>query len=97
MQIIVPNWKSERAYGDMTHEWPPVTPFFFNYLSRQWRESNKLTHGAYAGIVCDFDFACGPTVMMHEFTHRTYDAQVFAARHYFETYMDMWANLTKRG
>src|ERR1019366_3797924 len=29
MRIAVPNWKSERAYGDMTHERPPVACFFF--------------------------------------------------------------------
>lgn len=97
MQIIVPNWKAERAYGDMTHEWPPVTAMFFNYLHKGWREANKLTYGAYAGITCDFDWQAGPTDVSSAFSMRSYDAQMFALRHYMEAHNDMWANLIKRG
>src|SRR5438552_1623142 len=28
-QIIVPHWASCRAYGDPTHQWPPVSEFWF--------------------------------------------------------------------
>lgn len=35
--LIVPHWSSSRAYGDPTHQWPPVSEFWFYYLSRKWR------------------------------------------------------------
>jgi len=35
--IICPNWSSSRAYGDPTHQWPPMGVFWFFYLTRQWR------------------------------------------------------------
>ena len=39
-QIIVPHWASCRAYGDPTHVWPPVSEFWFYYLSKEWRLQN---------------------------------------------------------
>lgn len=36
-QVIVPHWASCRAYGDPSHKWPPVSEFWFYYLSREWR------------------------------------------------------------
>ena len=95
MKIVVPSWKSERAYGDMTHEWPPVTTFAFLYLNRGWRESNKLTYGPYA-LRCDFDYAAGPAGISPTFAQRAQDVQLFACTHYLETYNDMWVVLTKR-
>lgn len=94
MFILVPNWKSERAYGDMTHEWPPVTAMTFYYLNKAWRESNKLTYGPY-DIKCDFEFQAGPTGLAQNIVNRSYEAQVFATTHYMESYGDMWSTLTK--
>jgi hypothetical protein len=37
--IITPHWCSNRAYGDFTHQWPPVSEMWFYYLSKDWRES----------------------------------------------------------
>lgn len=95
MQIVVPNFKSERAYGDNTHEWPPFTTFSLYYLNRQWREANKLTHGAYA-LKCDFDHAAGPSGIAPDLAARSHDAQMFAFRSYWESYSDMWVTLTKK-
>lgn len=95
MRIFVPNWKSERAYGDMTHEWPPVTAMALYYLNKGWREANKLTYGPYA-IKCNFDHAAGPTAISQAFSSRAHEVQVFAATHYLESYQDMWVTLTKR-
>jgi SAM-dependent methyltransferase len=95
MRIIVPSWKSERAIGDMTHEWPPVSAMAFYYLSRNWREANKLTYGPY-DIKCDFDHAAGPTSISNAFTSKAHEVQVFACTHYLEAYQDMWTTLTKR-
>lgn len=38
--IIVPHWASQRAYGDLTHKWPPVSEFWFYYLDKDWRAVN---------------------------------------------------------
>jgi ubiquinone/menaquinone biosynthesis C-methylase UbiE len=95
MRIIVPNFKSERAYGDCTHEWPPLTAFSFYYLNRGWREANKLTHGPYA-LKCDYDHQAGPSGISPELTSRSQDAVMFAMRNYWESYQDMWVTLTKK-
>ena len=38
--ITTPHWASNRAYGDPTHQWPPVAEMWFYYLSCEWRKSN---------------------------------------------------------
>ena len=95
LKIVVPNFKSERAYGDCTHAWPPITAFSFCYLNKAWREANKLTHGPYA-LKCDFDYQCGPNGVTQNFSNRNHEAQIYALTHYWESYQDMWCNLTKR-
>jgi hypothetical protein len=35
--VITPSWSSSRAYGDFTHQWPPVSEQAYAYLSRVWR------------------------------------------------------------
>lgn len=60
--IIVPHWASQRAYGDFTHQWPPVSEFFFNYLWKEWRAANAPhTDSQYnpKGYNCDFSFGGG--------------------------------------
>jgi hypothetical protein len=44
--IIVPHWCNTRAYGDLTHQWPPVSEFWFNYLDKEWR-ANNAPHSTY--------------------------------------------------
>jgi SAM-dependent methyltransferase len=39
-RIITPHWSHERAYGDPTHQWPPVCSWTYFYLDRNWREAN---------------------------------------------------------
>jgi hypothetical protein len=94
-RIIVPSWKSERAYGDMTHEWPPVAASTFWYLDKGWRVANKLTYGPY-DIKCDFEYQAGPTNIVPTYATRSVEAQQFACSHYLETYSDMWVTLRKR-
>lgn len=95
MRIIVPSWKSERSIGDMTHEFPPVVPFFFLYLNKAWREANKLTYGPY-DLKCNFEHSSGPTSISPEFAQKAHEVQVFACAHYFEAYPDCWCTLTKK-
>lgn len=95
MRIIVPNWKSERALGDMTHEPPAVVAMFFFYLNRNWREANLLTYGPY-DFKCNFDHQAGAAGIVPAFADKHHEAQMYALTHYLESYQDMWATLTKR-
>lgn len=95
MRIIVPNWKSERAYGDMTHRWPPVSGMAFYYLTRAWREANKLTYGPYA-LKCNFEWQAGPAGLDPALADRSHEAQAYACKHYLEAYPDMWVTMTKK-
>lgn len=95
MNIVVPNWKSERSYGDMTHQWPPVTAFFFFYLNKAWRDANKLTYGAY-DLKCNFEHQAGPAGIDNEFASRSHEVQMFALVRYHESYQDMWCCLTRK-
>lgn len=49
--LVTPHWSHESAYGDPTHEWPPVTNWTYQYLNRAWREA----HAGHVGYACDFD------------------------------------------
>ena len=56
IQVIAPHWASCRAYGDLTHKWPPVSEFWFYYLSKDWRAVNAPHNDGYK---CDFDVTWG--------------------------------------
>lgn len=49
--LVTPHWSHESAYGDPTHEWPPVTSWTYNYLNKAWREACA----PHVGYTCDFD------------------------------------------
>jgi ubiquinone/menaquinone biosynthesis C-methylase UbiE len=94
MTVQVPAYNSDRAIMDFTHEWPPVCVSSFLYFNKVWRENNRLTHGVY-DIKCDFAVA-GMGLMTEEWQQRTYDAQVFASKHYWNSVNDIVVSLTKR-
>lgn len=50
-RIITPAWSNERAYGDPTHQFPPVTTWTYLYLNKDWRAGNA----PHVGYTCDFD------------------------------------------
>jgi hypothetical protein len=50
--IIVPHWASARAYGDLTHQWPPVSEWWPLYLNKEWREKQAAHE---SGYTCNFD------------------------------------------
>jgi hypothetical protein len=54
--LTVPNWASARAYGDLTHQWPPVSGFWFSYLNKEWRKGYAPHNDAYT---CDFRVSWG--------------------------------------
>lgn len=55
-KVVVPHWASCRAYGDLTHKWPPVSEFWFFYLARDWRASEAPHNTEYT---CNFHATWG--------------------------------------
>lgn len=96
--IIVPHWASNRAYGDPTHQWPPVSEMWFYYLKRDWRAGNAPhTDKARWAEGFDCDFECTWGYGMHQtLTQRNVDFQQFALTFYKEAAQDTHATLTKR-
>ena len=89
--IIVPSWTSERAYGDPTHQWPPVVGFSFYYLNKAWRDVNA----PHCGYTCDFDFTGGNS-LANPWNLKTQEAQAFAQTHYINVAQDMHVTVSKR-
>jgi len=85
-EIIVPHYASGRAYGDLTHQWPPVSEFWFLYLSRAWREANAAH--ACDDYTCDFVIEWG-TTLDPPIALRNQEFQQFATRYYREAAQDI--------
>lgn len=49
--IVTPNWSHSCAYGDPTHQWPPMSIWYPLYLHAEWRGINA----PHSGYTCDFD------------------------------------------
>ena len=91
-QLITPHWASCRAYGDLTHQWPPVSEFWFYYLSKEWREKNAPHNDGY---FCDFEATWG-YALHPSLTPRNQEYQLHAITFWKEAAQDMIATLTKR-
>lgn len=101
--IIVPHWSSCRAYGDMTHKWPPVSEFWFYYLSKGWRAGDG-TNGANAphddiefnpkGYSCNFACTWGFT-FRPDLNAKHQDVQMYAMTNYKDAIQDCVATLVK--
>jgi hypothetical protein len=91
-QMIVPNWSSCRAYGDLTHQWPPVSEMWFYYLKKEWRDENAPHN---EGYTCDFEATWGygmhPTIAA-----RNQEYQQHALTFFKEAAQDIVATLIKR-
>lgn len=90
--IITPHFASIRAYGDLTHEWPPVVSFWYLYLNTEWRKVNAPHN---TGYTCDFDHTYGfglhPTILT-----RNQEYQNYAVIHLLEGAQDLHVSLTKK-
>lgn len=91
-QIIVPHWASCRAYGDLTHQWPPVSEFWFYYLDKGWREQNAPHNDGYT---CDFLAAWGYS-LHGAIQPRNQEYQQHAIQFFKEAAQDIICTLTKR-
>ena len=97
-QIVVPHWASNRAYGDPTHQWPPISEMWFYYLLKTWRMANAPhTDAAFmpGGFTCDFDATWGYS-LRPDLSVRNQEYQQFAMANYKEVILDTVATLTKR-
>ena len=94
-QVIVPHWASCRAYGDPTHQWPPVSEFWFYYLNRDWR-TTQAPHTDIAnnpdGFSCNLEATWGYALRQDVLT-RNQEFQQFAIANYKEVVQDMTATL----
>jgi hypothetical protein len=60
--FAVPYFGSARAYGDPTHQWPPIGEWFLHYLVASWRDVNAPHTDIKwnrLGYSCNFDWTCG--------------------------------------
>jgi SAM-dependent methyltransferase len=95
--IVTPHWASCRAYGDPTHQWPPVSEFWFPYLDRAWRAANAPhTDAAHmvGGFACNFSSTSSYTIRGDVVT-RNDEYQQYAAQNYKEVCQDMVAALRR--
>jgi hypothetical protein len=90
-RIITPNWAHSRAYGDPTHQWPPVSEWTALYLNKGWRDANA----PHVPLGCDFDFTTGGT-WDNWLETRPMDTRVFAMQRYINSCSDIFFTLTKR-
>lgn len=95
--IITPHWASNRAYGDPTHQWPPVAEMGFYYLKQSWRDT-QAPHTDIKwnpdGYSCDFDATWGYS-FAPDLGMRNQEYVQFALQNYKEAAQDMIATLIK--
>lgn len=93
--LIAPNWSSMRAYGDMTHKWPPVAAFWFFYLSKEWRKTNAPHNEVPTDIdyTCDFSPGWGFSIR-GDVQVRNQEYQMFAMNNYIDVCEDVICTLT---
>lgn len=91
-QIITPHWASTRAYGDLTHQWPPVSEFWFYYLNEEWRAANAPHNDGYK---CNFEATWGYG-LRGDLGIRNQEYQQFAIANYKEVCEDTIATITKK-
>lgn len=90
--LICPHWASCRAYGDVTHKWPPVSEMWFYYLSKEWRDANAPHNDFYE---CDFNAAWGWS--LHPLVaQRAQEYQQNATQFYKEAIQDVHVTLTPK-
>jgi len=97
-QIITPHWCAARAYGDPTHQWPPVSEWLYLYWNKVWRMQNAPhSDGEHwdKGYTCDFDFTSG-NGLHPDLLVRAQDYQQWAMQFLKEAVTDLHVTVTKR-
>jgi ubiquinone/menaquinone biosynthesis C-methylase UbiE len=97
-KIITPHWCSSRAYGDFTHQWPPVGEMYWWYLSKEWRATNAPDNDIEwnpEGYSCDLVFSYGYG-MRSDLITRNVEYQNFAMANYKEACQDIHCTLNAK-
>jgi SAM-dependent methyltransferase len=91
--IVVPHWAHANAYGDLTHQWPPVSERWFWYLRRSWRDEHAPHNDEYT---CDFKVSWGYS-MDPELKKRSTGEKdaLFMLKHYKDAAEEIIATLKK--
>jgi hypothetical protein len=92
--VITPHWGSNRAYGDFTHEWPPVSEMYLCYLSKAWRKANAPHTDIEfnpRGHNCDFQAQGVHTYETGRYPGRNQEFVQFALSNYRDAVMDFHA------
>ncbi len=94
--IVTPHWSSQRAYGDYTHKWPPVSEFLYYYIGKQWRMQNAPHNDIEYnpnGYKCDFSFAGGYGLHQETLAWNV-ERQQYAQKWYKEVCSDIHMTIT---
>lgn len=97
--IITPHWASHRAYGDPTHQWPPVSEMAYCYWNKGWRDGNAPhtdISNLKNGFNCDFDWTCASSYNVGQFVGRNQEYVNFALTNYKDAAMDLIGTITSR-
>jgi predicted SAM-dependent methyltransferase len=89
--IITPNWSHACAYGDPTHQWPPMSQWYPLYLHKEWRAANA----PHTGFTCDFDHTIAAS-WDQSLEVRNAEYKQFAMNHYTNAWRDLIVTLSKR-
>lgn len=95
---VVPHWASCRAYGDPTHQWPPIGEFFIYYLLREWRMQNAPHTDASINpemYSCDLEAVVGNS-WNQSLQVRNEEYRAFAMANYKEAIADLHLHLMPR-
>lgn len=89
--IVTPNWSHACAYGDPTHQWPPMSQWYPLYLHKDWLAVN----GPHVGFTCHFDHViAGSWDGSLEVKHM--EVRQFSMHNYINGWRDLIVTLTKR-
>lgn len=89
--IITPNWSHACAYGDPTHQWPPMSQWWPLYLHKEWRAANA----PHVGFICDFDHVVAGS-WDQTIESRNAEYKQFAMNAYTNSWRDLIVTLTRR-
>lgn len=89
--IITPNWSHECAYGDWTHQWPPMSKWYPLYLHKDW----LVTNGPHVGLECHYDHVVAGSWDASIET-RNAEYKQMAMQNYTNAFRDLIVTLTKR-
>jgi len=92
-KIVAPHWNSPRAFGDLTHQWPPVSEWWFLYVNKGWREVNA-PHSDYNPEV-NFEVAYAP-ILRADIAQRNQEYQMYAYANYKDAAQDLDSTWTKK-